>query len=169
MIGYDPRNWFWIVAGDESRAWSSASGTYVSELPPGWFFSIQAAYDAVVSQGANDVLVCSRIASESELSDVLRQHGLTVPAPVLSDYQRAIQAHVDQTANAKGYDSGASCAGYASSSVSSWSSEATAFIAWRDAVWLYVYAQLAAVEAQQRSQPTPSELVAELPAMTWPT
>lgn len=91
------------------------------------------------------------------------------PAPVLSDYQRAIQAHIDATASSKGYDSGASCAGYASSSVSAWASEATAFIAWRDAVWLYVYAQLAAVEAQQRTQPTPQELVAELPAIIWPT
>lgn len=26
---YNPRGWFWIVAGDESRAFSSAAGSYV--------------------------------------------------------------------------------------------------------------------------------------------
>ena len=90
------------------------------------------------------------------------------PAPVLADYQRSIQAHVDATAALKGYDSGASCAGYATSSVAGWAAEAAAFIAWRDAVWLYVYQQLADVEAGQRAQPAPAELVAELPAITWP-
>jgi len=26
---YDPHNWFWIIAGDETRAWSSAARGYV--------------------------------------------------------------------------------------------------------------------------------------------
>ncbi len=29
MIWYNPSDWFWIVGGDESRAWSSAAGAYV--------------------------------------------------------------------------------------------------------------------------------------------
>lgn len=29
MIFYDPKDWYWIVAGDETRAWSSAARGYV--------------------------------------------------------------------------------------------------------------------------------------------
>lgn len=36
MIAFDPRNWFWIVGDDESRAYSSAAGSYVdiAEVSP---------------------------------------------------------------------------------------------------------------------------------------
>lgn len=57
---YDPLDWHWIVAGDESRYWSSAAGAYVASLPD----------DAGVT----------RIASEAELTDVLRPYGLRGPA-----------------------------------------------------------------------------------------
>ncbi|TGQ19339.1 hypothetical protein [Mesorhizobium sp. M00.F.Ca.ET.217.01.1.1] len=46
-----PSDWFWIVARDETRFWSSAAAAYVTELP----------------EGAG----VSRIASEEELWDVL--------------------------------------------------------------------------------------------------
>lgn len=85
-----------------------------------------------------------------------------------ADYARAIQAHIDATAQARGYNDGDSCIGHLVSTVPAWAAEAAAFNAWRDAVWLYAFAQLAAVEAQQRSQPSVAELVAELPTMTWP-
>ncbi|TJV70353.1 MAG: hypothetical protein E5X76_20170 [Mesorhizobium sp.] len=52
MLDYDPSNWFWIVADDESRFWSSAASAYVGVLPEG--------------AGA------TRIASEDDLWDVLR-------------------------------------------------------------------------------------------------
>ncbi|MER9170904.1 hypothetical protein NKI12_26835 [Mesorhizobium australicum] len=61
MIQYDPFNWFWIVGGDESRCWSSATRAYVDTLPA----------DAGVT----------RIASEDELADVLAAYGL--PGPVV--------------------------------------------------------------------------------------
>lgn len=58
MTGF-PYNWFWIVGGDTSRgAWSSAARAYVRDWPP----------EAV-----------TRIASEAELSDVLRGYGLRGP------------------------------------------------------------------------------------------
>jgi hypothetical protein len=56
---YTPHNWFWIVGGDETRYWSSVVGAYVTDLP----------------EGAG----LTRIASEAELSDVLRAHGLQGP------------------------------------------------------------------------------------------
>lgn len=58
MMIYDPRNWFWIVGDDNSRAWSSAVGAYVSPAPQ----------ERV-----------TRIASETELSHVLSSYGLRGP------------------------------------------------------------------------------------------
>jgi hypothetical protein len=56
-----PIDWFWIVGGDASRAWSSLAGAYVSQYPDG----------------------ASRIASEAELADVLQGYGLA--GPVVTD------------------------------------------------------------------------------------
>lgn len=73
MMRFNLHDWFWIVGGDESRAWSSAAGTYVSEYPA-------------------DRL--TRIASEEDLSDVLRPYGLSgphvSPADVKAEAQRRI-------------------------------------------------------------------------------
>ena len=52
---YDPFDWFWIVGGDESRAWSSKTMAYVTEWP------------------ADQT---TQIASESELWTVLREAGV---------------------------------------------------------------------------------------------
>lgn len=144
---YDPRNWFWIVGGDDTRAWSSAEGAYVEQY-------------------AQDRL--TRIGSETELNAVLREHGLIVPAPEDIDYKSAVQALIDATARQRNYDGGVSLAGYATSTTPQWAAEAAAFIAWRDAVWAYVYAQLVAIAAEQRERPRVDELVAELPAIAWP-
>lgn len=57
---YDQRNWFWIVGDDESKAWSSANGAYVTQWPD----------DRV-----------TRIANEVELYDVLAKAGLKTMAP----------------------------------------------------------------------------------------
>lgn len=146
IIDFNIHDWYWIVGSDESRAWSSAAGAYVTSYPP----------ERV-----------TRIASESDLSDVLRPYGLTLPAPTEADYAAAIQAHVDQVAASRGYHDGVHLASYATSTVPAWAAEAAAFVAWRDAVWGYAYAQLAAVQAGGREQPTVAGLVAELPQMEW--
>lgn len=92
-----------------------------------------------------------------------------VPPPLTeSDYGAAVQAHVEATARARGYHDAATCASYIGSTIPPWQADAEAFVAWRDAVWLYVYAQLAAVQAEQRAQPSIEELIAELPAIVWP-
>lgn len=90
------------------------------------------------------------------------------PPPALDDYRRAIQSHIDATAQARNYDSGATCAGYVNSTNSAWAAEATAFVAWRDAAWAYAYAELAKVQDGARPQPTVAEIVGELPAIDWP-
>lgn len=90
------------------------------------------------------------------------------PVPTQADYQKAVEAHVESVAAQRGYASAASCAGYVNSSVPGWAEEAAAFVAWRDAVWMHVFAQLALVQSGERTQPTVADLIAELPAISWP-
>lgn len=86
----------------------------------------------------------------------------------LDDYRFAIQATVDTVAQERSYDSGLTCSSYLGSTNSGWAAEAAAFVAWRDAVWAYAYAELAKVEAGEREQPELAELIGELPAINWP-
>lgn len=57
---YDPRDWYWVVGGDESRAWSSAKSAWSIEYP-------------------DDRM--TRIVNEVELYDVLARRGLEDRAP----------------------------------------------------------------------------------------
>lgn len=91
-----------------------------------------------------------------------------VAPPTLADFQAAIDGHVDAVAGARNYSSGTSCASYAASTVPQWQAEAAAFIAWRDAVWAYAYAELDKVENGQRLTPAVADFVDELPAIVWP-
>ena len=70
---YDPFNWFWIVGGDESRAWSSAAGCYVSEYQ-------------------TDRL--TRILNEEELTEVLAAYGLPGPVAVVPKSVTPYQARM---------------------------------------------------------------------------
>ncbi|WP_321449295.1 hypothetical protein [uncultured Cohaesibacter sp.] len=90
------------------------------------------------------------------------------PLPTQADYTNAIQAMLDDAAKVRLYDSAATMSTYVSSTNEQWAAEAASMIAWRDAVWLYAYAQLDLVQSGQRTQPTVDELLAELPTPTWP-
>lgn len=59
MLNYDPQHWYWIVAGDESKIYSSAAAAYIEPD--------NAAYVAWKAQGNT----ASPILSEDELRDVL--------------------------------------------------------------------------------------------------
>lgn len=56
---YDPRNWYWIVGGDETKVYSSAAGDYVP--------ADNATYAAWVAVGG----VATRILNSDELAEVL--------------------------------------------------------------------------------------------------
>lgn len=103
------------------------------------------------------------------VGDGNRPASYTPPVPTEADYSAAIQAHVDGTARLCGYADGVACCSYHDSSNPTWAAESAAFKAWRDSVWSYAFTQLAAVQSNQREQPTVAELIAELPAITWPT
>lgn len=91
------------------------------------------------------------------------------PAPVLTDYQSAITAHLDDTAKARQYDGALSIVSYMGSTNPQWAAEAVAFAVWRDEVWAYAYGQLALVEAGQLTPPNVQDFIAELPMVGWPT
>ena len=59
---WDPRNWFWIVAGDQNRVYSSAVNRYVP--------IDDAAYQSFLGTSA----LPTRITSEADLAEVLRHH-----------------------------------------------------------------------------------------------
>lgn len=144
---FTPSDWYWIVGGDTSRAWSSAAGSYVSAYP---------------------ATRITRIANETELADVLRLYGLSLPVITEQDYAAAIQSHIDATAKAKGYADGVGLASYTVSTNPAWAAEATLFVSWRDAVWAYAYAVLGDVQSGLRPAPTIAGLIAELPGVVWP-
>lgn len=107
--------------------------------------------------------------------DATAEHGepplepVPEPEPVTVDsFRRAIQAHIDATAQARGYDSGVTCASYVGSTIPAWAAEAAAFVAWRDAVWAYAHGELAKVEIGERVQPAVPEIMRELPSTDWP-
>jgi len=88
-------------------------------------------------------------AAQSALMDAIRQ---------------AVDAYVEATAKARGYNGAAHCASYAMSTVDAWADEATAFVAWRDAVWLAVFAGM----GNPPEDMTPGSVVAALPQIVWP-
>lgn len=45
---YNPLNWFWIIAGDPTQAWSSSRLTYVSTVDPGYQAWLQAGNAATI-------------------------------------------------------------------------------------------------------------------------
>ncbi|AWC25444.1 hypothetical protein CO731_04941 [Aminobacter sp. MSH1] len=89
------------------------------------------------------------------------------PAPTVDDYKNAIVAMLDAMAQQRRYDNAVSISTYVNSTNPQWAAEAAAYVAWRDAVWVYAYAELMRVETGQRPQPSVIDFLAELPSMVW--
>lgn len=92
-----------------------------------------------------------------------------LPLPLTAaDFTAAVQAHLDATARTRNYDSILSACSYATSTNLPFSLEGAAAVAWRDAVWLYYYQQLALVQAGTRAIPaSTAAFIAELPTISW--
>ncbi len=88
-------------------------------------------------------------------------------AALIEAFRIAIQGYVDVIAMSRRYDSGTSLASYVVSTNPKWAAEATAYVAWRDAVWEHAYAELDKVLAGERLQPSIEDFIGELPAITW--
>jgi len=93
------------------------------------------------------------------------------PAPtdaeIRTQLEAAVDAHINATAQTKGYDNRITCAlraGY----TNPWQIEGIAFGEWMDNCYTYCYQVLADVQAATRAIPSEAELIAELPVMVWP-
>ena len=89
-------------------------------------------------------------------------------ASAVNIYRLEIQSMIDKKAQARQYDSGATLASYVNSTILEWATEAQAFVAWRDAVWLYALTELDKVQKGEREQPSVADFLAELPSFEWP-
>lgn len=145
---FTPGDWYWFIAEDATRAWSSRAQDFVAEVPDG--------------------AGVTRIDSIENLCDVLRKYGLAVPQPTPADYASEIDAVVEATAQERGYSSAVSLASYTASGNTAWKQEAETFISWRDAVWGYALARLAAVQSGQQQQPTVAAFLDGMPQIIWP-
>jgi len=79
-MDYEPKNWYWVVAGDETKAYSSATGDYVQ--------ADNATYRAWRAAGG----VPTRIANEAELGEVLAPYVLRPTASGVLDAYKNTQA-----------------------------------------------------------------------------
>lgn len=86
----------------------------------------------------------------------------------IDEYKAAFDNHLDAVAKERQYDNRVSIATYASSTNQAWSAEAQAFIVWRDAALIYMFEQLAAVQAGEIEPPTVAEFIAGIESIVWP-
>jgi hypothetical protein len=88
--------------------------------------------------------------------------------PTLADFDRALTAHLDKTAQARRYDNRITCmvrAGF----VGPFQAEAVAFAQWADACNAQAYQWLAQVQAGTLTLPqSTQEFIDLLPPMVWP-
>lgn len=92
------------------------------------------------------------------------------PAPTLAEviarFTPTLQTYMDGVANQNGYDSVVSCASYKASGVTQWAADATAMIAWRDAMWVWAYGQqstLAAMTPEEIANLTTEYIISQAP------
>ena len=81
MKSYDPKNWYWIVAGSATQVFSSASGSYVPVSDP--------TYVAWAEDGTRP----TNIVSEDELGEVLAPHQIRPVTPAVLDAYKDSQAN----------------------------------------------------------------------------
>jgi hypothetical protein len=83
--------------------------------------------------------------------------------------ESSVQNHLDSWAIAKGYDSIISACSYSTSAHPTFGPEGRAAVAARDTTWQACQDIMAAVKAGTHPVPAAESLIAELPALVWPT
>ena len=85
-----------------------------------------------------------------------------------SRIEAAVERHVDQIAQARGYRNGSTLASYGSSTMPRWAAEAAIFVEWRDAVWRRAFVEMEAVKAGADEPKSVAAIVGEMPLIAWP-
>jgi len=99
----------------------------------------------------------------------LQSYPSPTPEQIIAGFTAAVQQRLDDFAKTRGYDGILSAATYATSAVPKFQAEGQYAVEARDATWAMCYAILADVQGGQRAMPSQAELLAELPALVWPT
>ncbi len=89
-------------------------------------------------------------------------------AKLLASYKAEFDEHLDVVAKQRQYDNRLTVPAYLGSTNPQWASEALAFIAWRDAALIYMFQQLAAVEAGEIDPPSVANFIAGIIPIEWP-
>ncbi len=105
----------------------------------------------------------------TDTPEYIAKHTPPEPTPeeIIRGYEDAVQAHLDATAQSRGYDNTYTCLSYLSSTDDIWYRESRAFNAWRDQVWRRCHEILNAVMAGEYAPPSIEELLAMLPVIDW--
>lgn len=88
-------------------------------------------------------------------------------AEIQEELTQAVQAYMDGTVQARGYDNIHTACSYSNSTDHIFAAEGQACLQWRDKVWRKCYDILAEVKAGTRGIPTLEEVIAELPVLVW--
>jgi hypothetical protein len=83
-------------------------------------------------------------------------------------YQSALNEFINNKASERQYDNAMAISSYVNSTNAQWASEANAFIAWRDAVYLLAIDTLNKVQSGEMPQPTIDDFLSQLPEIEWP-
>lgn len=86
---------------------------------------------------------------------------------IQAELTKAVQAYMDNTVKARGYDGILSACSYVDTGIEKFDAEGAACRAWRSSVWDKCYSMLAEVKVGTREVPTEEELLAELPTLNW--
>jgi hypothetical protein len=89
------------------------------------------------------------------------------PAQMQAVFTIAIQARLDDFARTRNYDGILSACTYATSAVPAFAAEGHRCVQARDATWTAAYTVLADVLAGRRAMPTLSQVMAEMPVLSW--
>lgn len=126
---------------------------------------------------AADLTSRREVAVESDniyqLSEIELVNGVITPkaipqptqAEIIAGYTSQVQSYLDATAKQRNYDNIFTLCGYVTDPNPKFQLEAQSAVAWRSAVWTKCYAILAEVQAGTRE--TPTDIISELPVMTW--
>lgn len=89
------------------------------------------------------------------------------PDEIIREFYLAIKELLFLKAKEKSYDNEQSIVSYTDSTNAAWKAEADAYIAWRDAVWVYAYTILDQVQNEEIEPPTIENFIASAPTLTW--
>lgn len=90
------------------------------------------------------------------------------PHRLIDECTKSLEQLITDKVAEKKYSSGVACASYKDSTNTQWAAEATTFIAWRDACYVYAFDYLTRAQSGDISSPNINDFMAGIPAIVWP-